>query len=144
MIFLWVALKGAVEMELVLREPRGVDWIGFWLSAADFRLGISEKRARWIREWVSKTFEKGFAEMRDFHAVLGGLGFAVSALDCLRFFTAPFFACAAAVPRGAYLGPAFVAEAKAEGQHECVGPGASTVVLVGADAGLSAVGLRER
>ena len=70
---------------------------------------------------VSKTFEKGFAEMRDFHAVLGELGFAVSALDCLRFFTAPLFACAAAVPRGAYLGPAFMAEAKAEGQHVCVG-----------------------
>ena len=59
MIFLWVALKGAVEMELVPREPRGVDWIGYWLSVADFRLGISEKRARWIREWCQRLLRRG-------------------------------------------------------------------------------------
>ena len=48
------------------------------------------------------------------------------------------------MPRGAHLGPAFLADAKTEGQHVCVGgwecfgrclPGASTVVLAGADAG---------
>ena len=50
-----------------------------------------------MREWVSKTLEKGVAEMRDFHAVLGRLCFAVGALDCLRPFKAPLFAWAAAV-----------------------------------------------
>ena len=57
-------------------------------------------------------------------------------------------------PSGAYLGLALMADAKAEGQHVCIGgweclggclpPRASTMVLVGADVGLSAAGLRER
>ena len=61
MIFLWVAL-GVPWKWSKFRGGQEVDWIGCWLSVADFRLGISERRARWIREWVSKTLEKGFAE----------------------------------------------------------------------------------
>ena len=93
MIFTWVAL-GVPWKWKKFRGGQEVDWIGYWLSVADFRLGISEKRARWTREWMSKTLEKGFAEMRDFNAVLGRLCFAVGALDYLRPFTALLFAWA--------------------------------------------------
>ena len=103
---------------------------------------------------MSKTLEKGFAEMRDFQAVLGRLSFAVGALDkCASLYGTPlrlgsssgyqgygeaalvsFFLAAVRCgqyrrggracvvkPRGAHLGPAFMADAKAEGQHVCVG-----------------------
>ena len=46
------------------RGGQVVDWIGYRLSVADFRR-LSEKRARWVREWVSKTLDMGFAEMKD-------------------------------------------------------------------------------
>ena len=149
MIFLWVA-QGVPWKWSKFRGGQQVKWIGYWLSVADFRLGISEKRARWIPEWVPKCLEK----MKDFHAALGRLCFAMGALDCLRLFTAPLFAWAAAVgargmarllwsvsfllrhiadnvdeegragvvkPRGENLGPAWMADAKAEGQHVCIG-----------------------
>ena len=48
------------------RGGQEVGWIGYRLSVADFRLGISEKRARCVREWVSKTLDMGFAEIKDF------------------------------------------------------------------------------
>ena len=122
MIFLWVALKGAVKKELVPREPRGVDWIGYWLSVADFRLGISEKRARWIREWVSKTFEKGGAEMREFHAVLGR---ARLCSKCFGLFAllygSPLRLCSSSAARG-ILGTCLCGGRKGQkGQHLCVG-----------------------
>ena len=181
-ILLWVAL-GVPWKWSKIRGGQEVDWIGNGLSVANFRLGISEKRARWIRDWVSKTLEKGFAEMRNF-GVLGRLCFAVGALDYLRPIAAPLFAWAAAVgtkatarlPWSVSFLLRFVADnVHEEGKGLCgeaargtpgtcfyggrkcrrsacmcwrlelswgMPPGASTVVLVGADAGLS--GPRER
>ena len=49
MIFLWVAV-GVPWKWSKFRGGQEVGWIGYWLSVADFSLGTSEKRARWIRE----------------------------------------------------------------------------------------------
>ena len=153
LLFIWVAFG----LPFKWRKFRGgheVEWIGYWMSLETFQLGISAKRAAWLKDWVDKVVGQGFVEMRDFSAVLGRLCFVMGALEYLRPFTAPLFAWAAAVghsgkmkipwsvafllkylmealegdgraakvrPRSSSIGPAFRADAKAEGQLVCIG-----------------------
>jgi len=152
-IFLWVAL-GVPFKWSKFRGGQQAEWIGFWLCLGEFRLGVSEKRAAWMRKWIARVLAEGFVEMRDFTAVLGRICFVMGALEYLRPFTAPLFAWAAAVghdgrmripwsiafllsyignslekegratwvrPRGLEVGPAFRADAKAEGQVVAIG-----------------------
>ena len=72
-------------------------WIGFDIHWAEYRLGISEKRAQWLIEWSAKILNEGCVEVAELVAVLGRYSFAMQPLEHLRPFLAPIFAWAAAV-----------------------------------------------
>ena len=98
MVFLWVAL-GVPFKWAKFRGGQEVDWIGYWVSFSQFRLGISASRAQWVRGWIAKILEEGSVNINDFHSFLGRICFIIGALDFLRPFVAPLFAWAASVGR---------------------------------------------
>ena len=75
------------------------DWIGYELNFEKFTLGISESRARWVRDWLAARVAEMKVDLDDLSAVLGRLSFAMGPFDHLRPFVAPIFAWSAAVGR---------------------------------------------
>ena len=69
-----------------------VEWVGCFVDLEQKSVGISEKRADWIRNWVDATVATGTVRLRDFFAVLGMLSFAMAAIDHLRSFLGPLYA----------------------------------------------------
>jgi hypothetical protein len=101
-----------------------VDWIGYWADLWQGHLGISERRAQWMAQWMSKQTSAGSTNMADFTAVLGRLCFAMGPLEFLRPFIAPLFAWAAAVgPRGTVQLPWSVTFIQKFLEAEFSGPG---------------------
>jgi len=85
--FRWKKFRGGTE----------INWIGYWIDVRAFRLGISEKRAAWLANWLRVQVEAGRVDMQDLEAVLGRLCFAVAPLEFLRPFLAPIYAWMAAI-----------------------------------------------
>ena len=48
-----------------------VQWIGYDVDLSGHALGISEKRAKWLIDWVAATVQEGRTEVSDLAAVLG-------------------------------------------------------------------------
>ena len=72
-------------------------WVGFELSIADRAMGLTEKRASWIIDWVSHTVDQGQVRISDFRAVLGRLSFAFTALPNYRPLLGPLYAWVSAM-----------------------------------------------
>ncbi len=87
---LWTLIVGWIMMGTPFswRKFRGgleLDYVGFWTDYARFRLGLSEKRARWVVQTVSDLEQSGFVMAgRGFSELLGRLGFAAQAVPWLR------------------------------------------------------------
>ena len=62
------------------------EWIGLYVDYTTYSLGLSEKRAGWLINWIQEVLAKGCVGSRDFAGALGRLGFAVTAL----FYEKPF------------------------------------------------------
>lgn len=53
----WVFCLDLLEIPLSWKKVRGglnVQWIGYCLDVESFLKGISERKVRWILEWVEK------------------------------------------------------------------------------------------
>ena len=85
--FGWKKFRGGVETQ----------WIGYTINIRSFQLGISERRAEWLRSWLEKAAGGAPTSMEDMAAVLGRLCFALGPLETLRPFVAPLFSWSAAV-----------------------------------------------
>jgi len=96
LIFLWTAL-GIPFKWAKCRGGDQVDWIGYWLSLWDGRLGISERRAAWLSNWMLQQVKGGRTDLAEFTSVLGRLSFSMGPLDHLRPFISPLFAWSAAM-----------------------------------------------
>ena len=53
------------------------DWIGYEIDFENWTLGISESRARWVREWLEARLAEMTVDLEDLCAVLGRLSFAM-------------------------------------------------------------------
>jgi len=95
LIFLLVALGVPLRWDKC-RGGERVDWIGYWADLWGGQLGISERRATWLVEWMRLQVKKGHTELSEFTSVLGRLCFALGPLEHLRPFVAPLFAWVAA------------------------------------------------
>ena len=90
----WKKVRGGTE----------VDYIGYRLSLPSFSVGLSEKRASWLDEWLTRKASEGFMLIRELSESLGRLGFASGPLRWIRPSLGPLHAWAAACPDGSYQG----------------------------------------
>ena len=67
-IFLWVAL-GVPWKWSKFHRGKEVDWIGYWLSVADFRLEIWEKRADGYGNGFQRPLTRGLPRRGTFSCV---------------------------------------------------------------------------
>ena len=95
-VFLLQAL-GAPWSWRKFRGGRSTEWVGFAVDFARYRLGISAKRAAWIRTWCSRQLEAGKLAPDDLLAVLGRLSFSSGALEHVRPFLSPLYSWGARV-----------------------------------------------
>ena len=77
----WEKVKGGLQL----------DWIGYWLDWETFRVGISERRSRWLQDWVKHVIERGRCDRAEMDEVLGRWGFAARVLEDLRPFLGPLY-----------------------------------------------------
>ena len=90
--FAWVKFGGGFAPE----------WVGYYLDYANFFIGISKGRTRWLVRWLKDVLASGGTRGIDMEEVLGRLGFASNALTHLRPWLAPLYAWIAATPPTAY------------------------------------------
>lgn len=69
-----------------------VSCIGSAIDLRRYRLGVSAKRAAWMRAWLLARLEQGRVDKADFTAVLGRLSIALGPLEESRPFIAPLYA----------------------------------------------------
>jgi hypothetical protein len=79
------------------------EWVGYWLDYAKFELGVTEKRARWLKEWLDTVVDGRPVLVRALTEGLGRLAFATGVLEWGRPFLGPLFSWVSAVPGGSYL-----------------------------------------
>lgn len=72
-------------------------WVGYSIDLGLRAVGVSEKRARWLREWCGKTLRAGTVKIADMRAVLGRMSFAFTAIEHLRPFLGPMYKWVAAM-----------------------------------------------
>ena len=80
--FSWKKFCGGIEFA----------WVGFCVSIKDRALGISERQATWLVDWLKKTVRARHVRIADLRAVMGRLSFALTALGHLRPFLGPLYA----------------------------------------------------
>eukprot|EP00438_Fugacium_kawagutii_P029840 Skav200966 [mRNA] locus=scaffold448:569541:570587:- [translate_table: standard] len=94
-----------LEIPISWKKVRGgprVQWIGYQLDVGDFTKGISERKVRWMLEWMEKHRTAGGITGRDLKSALGRFGFVAGALQHVRPFLGPLFAWAAMLAPGTY------------------------------------------
>ena len=91
-----------MEVPLSWKKTRGgfkTEWIGYTVDLDRWLIGISEKKVRWLRDWVSATNKEGKILGREFKAGIGRMGFLAGAIRGARPFLAPLYAISARVLR---------------------------------------------
>eukprot|EP00435_Cladocopium_sp_Y103_P017512 s3945_g4.t1 len=73
------------------------EWIGFQVDVKEKELGMSEKRLRWARDWMSKVLGNKVVQVEEFRLVLGRLVFMVAAFTHLKPFLGPLYSWVTAV-----------------------------------------------
>lgn len=82
------------------RKQRGgmcTEWIGLTTNYADYSFGLSDRRAKWVIDWIGALCEEKLVDAREFAAALGRLGFAATALPWERPFLGPLYLWSAAI-----------------------------------------------
>ena len=80
-----------------------VTWIGYWIDLHSYRFGISEKRAKWLADWMEECLKSLRVDLRDLQAVLGRLSFAMGPIEHLRPFVSPIYIWSASVGQRGHL-----------------------------------------
>ena len=95
-----------MEVPLSWGKTRGgwqVEWIGYSLDLKGWRIGISDKKLDWLRQWSMWARTVGRMLGREFKAGLGRMGFLAGAAKYARPFLAPLYASSARVPGGGFF-----------------------------------------
>ena len=102
-IFIYLEL---MEVPLSWRKTRGgfkTEWIGYSVDLEQGLIGVSDKKVKWLKEWVAATNREGRILGRDFKAGVGRMGFLAGAVRGARPFLAPLYAVAAKVGNTAFV-----------------------------------------
>ena len=95
-----------MEVPLSWRKTRGgfrTEWIGYSIDIDRWLIGVSEKKVRWLSDWVKATNSEGRLLGRDFKAGIGRMGFLAGAIRGARPFLAPLYAAAARVGNTSFV-----------------------------------------
>lgn len=95
--FLYMSVLGFPFKWAKQRGGLRVEWIGLFTDYTVYKLGLSPKRARWMRDWALELAQSGVTTSRNFEQGLGRLGFASLALTWERPFLGPMYNWSAAV-----------------------------------------------
>ena len=79
-----------------------MEWIGLFSDCPTYRLGLSPKRASWMKEWVLELAARETTTSKHFEEGLGRFGFSALALVWERQFLGPLYNWSAAI-RGSYV-----------------------------------------
>ncbi|CAK9072609.1 unnamed protein product, partial [Durusdinium trenchii] len=85
--FKWAKQRGGLTSE----------WIGLTTDYRTFSMGLSERRAGWLIDWIGSLRLRKEVEYREFSAGLGRLGFAALALPWERPLLGPLYAWSSAI-----------------------------------------------
>ena len=85
----WKKFKGGVEVE----------YVGYWMDLARFRLGVSIKRRGWLEKTLNGYVQNGRIMVKTAEAHVGRFSFAFLALEHLRPFLALYYAWLSVLPR---------------------------------------------
>ena len=98
--FKWAKQRGGLRVE----------WIGLYTDYTVYKLGLSPKRAEWMKAWVNKLAREGSTTPKAFEQGLGRLGFAALALHWEKPFLGPLYSWSSAVrnKKGAMRLPAML------------------------------------
>eukprot|EP00438_Fugacium_kawagutii_P024076 Skav212939 [mRNA] locus=scaffold374:464240:467185:- [translate_table: standard] len=94
----WVFCLDLLEIPLSWKKVRGglvVQWIGYQIDVDKFLKGISDRKVRWIMEWIEKHLASGYVTGRELKSALGRFCFVAGALPHVRPFLGPLFAWSA-------------------------------------------------
>ena len=95
-----------MEVPLSWKKTRGgfkTEWIGYTVDLDRWLIGISEKKVRWLRDWVTATNKEGKILGREFKAGIGRMGFLAGAVRGARPFLAPLYAISARVGNTSFV-----------------------------------------
>ena len=102
-LFLYLDL---MEVPLSWKKTRGgftAEWIGYQVDFGNWRLGVSEKKVKWLLEWTERVLEEKHMVGREFKAGVGRLGFLAGALAGARPFLAPLYAVSSRVGGSSFV-----------------------------------------
>ena len=102
-VLFWLFLLDLLEVPLSWKKVRGgtvVHWIGYQLDVTNFTKGISEKKVKWIQEWLDRYRGAGVITGRDLRSALGRFSFVAGSLPHVRPFLGPLFAWCAVLKQG--------------------------------------------
>ena len=102
-LFLYLDL---MEVPLSWRKTRGgfqAEWIGYTIDLERWRVGVSEKKVRWLVSWAERILQESHLLGREFRAGVGRLGFLAGVLSGARPLLAPLYAVASRVGGSSYV-----------------------------------------
>ena len=94
-----------IEIPISWKKVRGgtkVQWIGYQLDVKDYEQGISERKVRWVLEWIEKHLAAQGVVGRDLRSALGRFGFVAGALPHVRPFLGPLYGWSAVLGAGTF------------------------------------------
>ena len=100
-----VALFSFLDV-LSWRKTRGgfqAEWIGYTIDLRSWKVGVSEKKVKWLVEWAERTLKESHLLGREFRAGVGRLGFLAGVLVGARPLLAPLYAVASRVGGSSYV-----------------------------------------
>lgn len=101
----WLFVLELVEMPLSWKKVRGgltVQWIGYQLDVDCRKKGISNRKVKWMLEWIEKHQMSGGVTGRALKSALGRFCFVAGALHHVRPFLGPLFACSTVLKPGTF------------------------------------------
>ena len=101
----WLFCLELFEVPIAWKKVRGglvVHWIGYQIDVQKFTKGMSEKKVKWIVEWLERHRASGGVTGRDLKSALGRFSFVAGALQHVRPFLGPIFAWAAVLAPGTF------------------------------------------
>ena len=104
-LLFWMFVLDLLEVPVSWEKVSGgteTDWIGYRLNVFTFERGISEKKTKWVVDWIDSKLKEGGVVGRDLKSVLGRLSFVAGALRHVRPFLAPLFSWSSSMAPGTY------------------------------------------
>lgn len=97
LMFVLLAALGAPFKWKKQRGGMTTEWIGLTSDFGRYSMGLSERRAAWLVQWIGGLCSKKMVLPREFSAGLGRLGFAATVLPWERPFLGPLYTWGAAI-----------------------------------------------